>query len=83
MTLNEAAPLPAKRLWSLTAQGIAPSEKIMYASALKTPLLPFRKRGTSISLHLGAALGNPEMAGHQTVRARTKNAFLLGQKSES
>ncbi|MFZ0931934.1 MAG: hypothetical protein WAN11_25270, partial [Syntrophobacteraceae bacterium] len=31
----------------------------------------------------GAALGNPEMARRQTVRARTKNAFLLGQKSES
>ncbi len=42
----------------------------MYASAQPIDFLaPF-----------GAALGNPEMAGHQTVRARTKNASFPNRK---
>jgi len=48
------------------------------------PPAPLWERGDLDFLApFGAALGNPEMTGRQTVRARTKNAFLLGQKSES
>ncbi len=46
-TLREAAPLPAKRLWSLTGQGER-GDQILYSSSLKSPCPPLNL----ISLHL-------------------------------
>jgi hypothetical protein len=37
-------------------------------------------RASSFLAPFGAALGNPEMAGRQTVRARTKNASFPNRK---
>ncbi len=56
------------------------NDHIMHASALKSPLPPFRKGGIDFLAPFGAALGNPEMAGRQTVRARTKNASFPNRK---
>ncbi|MGA3115336.1 MAG: hypothetical protein ABSF90_13000 [Syntrophobacteraceae bacterium] len=44
-------------------------------------LRPFsRLRASSFLAPFGAALGNPEMTGRQTVRARTKNASFPNRK---